>query len=81
MFKDIVLDIAYHLDTSSTYQKRKRFFYDILENDKNRYKKFIDIFMIFLIFISVAVLIREVKYHVDDFLLFFSRVFTAFMGK
>jgi len=78
MFKDIVLDIAYHLDTSSTYQKRKRFFYDILENDKNRYKKFIDIFMIILIFISVAVLIREVKYHVDDFLLFFSNYIVSF---
>ncbi|SFV64736.1 cAMP-dependent Kef-type K+ transport system [hydrothermal vent metagenome] len=78
MFKDIVLDIAYYLDTSSTYRKRKRFFYDILENDKNRYKKFIDTFMIIMIFISVAVLIREVKYHVDDFLLFFSNDIVSF---
>ena len=72
MLKDIVLDIAYYLDTSSTYQKRKRFYYDILENDKNKYKKYIDIFMITLIFISVAVLLREVKYHVEDMLIFFT---------
>ena len=72
MFKDLVLDIAYYLDTSSTYQKRKHFFYDILENEHNKYKKYIDIFMIILIFISVGVLIREVKYHVNDYLLFFS---------
>ena len=72
MFKDFVVDVAYYLDTSATYQKRKQFFYDILENQQNKYKKYIDIFMIILIFISVAVLIREVKYHVSDYLLFFS---------
>jgi len=72
MLKDFVLDLAYYLDTSSTYKKRKLFFYNLLENEKNRYKKFIDIFMIILIFISVAVLIKEVKSEVDEYLLFFS---------
>jgi len=72
MLKRWILDFAYHLDTSKSYQKRKRFFYNILENDKNQYKKYIDFFMILLIFISVAVLIREVKFHVNDYLMFFS---------
>jgi len=72
MLKDRVVDLAYYLDTSATYQRRKRFFYDILENENNKYKKYLDIFMIALIFISVGVLIREVKYHVNDYLLFFS---------
>ena len=79
MLKDLVLDIAYYLDTSSTYQKRKRFFYDILENEHNKYKKYIDIFMIILIFISVGVLIREVKFHVNDYLLFFSNYIISFI--
>jgi len=72
MMKRLIIDAAYFLQTSKRYQARKRFFYNLLENDKYRYKKYIDILMITLIFISVAVLIREVKYHVNDYLLFFS---------
>lgn len=72
MLKRLILDAAYFLNTSKSYQSKKLFFYNILENDKNRYKKYIDMIMITLIFISVAVLIREVKYHVNDYLLFFS---------
>jgi len=34
MLKRWILDFAYYLDTSKSYQKRKRFFYNILENDK-----------------------------------------------
>jgi len=72
MLKRWILDFAYYLDTSKSYQKRKRFFYNILENDKNKYKKYVDYFMMTLIFISVSVLIREVKFHVNDYLMFFS---------
>ena len=79
MFKRLILDFAYYLDTSKSYQKRKRFFYNILENDKNKYKKYIDIFMAILIFISVGVLIREVKHHVDDHLMFFSNYVISFI--
>ena len=72
MIKSLILDAAYFLNTSKRYQAFKGFFYDILENDKCKYKKYIDIFMIMLIFISVGVLIREVKHHVNDYLMFFS---------
>lgn len=72
MIKSLILDTAYFLNTSSKYQAFKKYFYDILENDKCKYKKYIDIFMIILIFISVAVLIREVKHPVNDYLMFFS---------
>ncbi len=72
MLKRWILDFAYYLDTSKSYQKRKRFFYNILENDQNKHKKYVDWFMITLIFISVSVLIREVKFHVNDYLMFFS---------
>jgi len=79
MFKRWILDFAYFLQTSKSYQAKKTFFYNILENDKCSYKKYIDFFMIFLIFISVAVLIREVKYHVNDYLLFFSNYIISFI--
>ena len=72
MLKRLILDAAYFLHTSKSYQARKLFVYNLLENNKNKYKKYIDIFMITLIFISVAVLIREVKHPVNDLLLFFS---------
>ena len=79
MLKRWILDFAYYLDTSKSYQKQKRFFYNILEDDKNKYKKYIDIFMAILIFISVGVLIREVKHHVDDHLMFFSNYVISFI--
>lgn len=72
MIKRLILDAAYLLQTSKSYQAKKHFFYNLFENDKYRYKKYIDILMITLIFISVGVLIREVKFHVNDYLLFFS---------
>ncbi len=79
MLKRWILDFAYFLDTSKSYQKRKRFFYNILENSKNKYKKYVDILMMMLIFISVGVLIREVKHHVDDQLMFFSNYIISFV--
>ncbi len=72
MIKRLIVDGAYYLNTSDAYQKKKRFFYNILENSSYKYKKYFDIFMITLIFISVIILIREVKSHVDDNLLFFN---------
>jgi len=72
MLKRLIVDAAYSLQTSKRYKARKRFFYNLLENDKYKYKRYIDILMITFIFISVAVLIREVKFHVNDYLLFFS---------
>ncbi len=72
MIKRLVVNFAYYLHTSSSYKKTKNFFYNILENSSYRYKKYFDIFMITLIFISVAILVREVKSHVNDDLLFFN---------
>ncbi|WP_373003457.1 ion transporter [Sulfurimonas sp.] len=72
MFKRMIVDIAYFINTSEAYQRKKRFFYNLLENSSYRYKKYFDIFMITLIFASVVILIREVKSHVNDDLLFFN---------
>ncbi|WP_294926920.1 ion transporter [Sulfurimonas sp.] len=72
MLKRLIVDGAYAISTSKRYAKIKHFFYNFLENDSNKYKKIFDLFMIALIFSSVAILIREVKSHVDDSLLFFN---------
>ncbi|MDQ7042146.1 MAG: ion transporter [Sulfurimonas sp.] len=72
MIRGLIVNSSYALQTSKRYQSKKRFFYNILENDKYRYKKYVDIAMMTLIFISVVVLIREVKHPKDDYLLFFS---------
>lgn len=70
--RDLVVDVAYYLDTSDSYQITRKFCHDFLENDNSLYKKYFDLVMIVLIFISVAILIREVKSHVNDYLLFFN---------
>lgn len=67
-FNRLLVDIAYKINTSVWYQKKKRFVYNILENDEYKYKKYFDIFMMFLIFSSVSILIYEVKASVHDYL-------------
>lgn len=79
MIKSLIVDFAYHLDTSSSYKKTKHFFYNLLENADYKYKKYFDIFMIVLIFMSVAILIREVKSHINDNLLFFNNYIISFI--
>lgn len=78
-FSRIVVDFAYFLNTSKAYQHKKRFFYDILEDDRNRYKKYFDIFMIALVFLSVAILIAEVKSKIPTFLIFFNVYIISFI--
>lgn len=64
-FSRLIVNIAYFMNTSDAYQRKRRFFYDILENDRYPYKKYFDIFMMALILLSVVILITEVKYKVD----------------
>ena len=79
MMKNLIIDFAYFIDTSSSYQKTKHLFFNLLENSDYKYKKYFDIFMITLIFISVAILIREVKSHINDNLLYFNNYIISFI--
>ncbi|MEA1893497.1 MAG: ion channel [Campylobacterota bacterium] len=79
LIKKWIVDFSYFLTTSSSYQKKKRFFYNLLENSSYRYKKYFDIFMITLIFISVGIFIREVKTDVGWELLFFNNYIISFI--
>lgn len=79
MLKNLIIDTAYFINTSSSYKNVKQFFSDILENSDYKYKKYFDIFMIILIFISVAILIREVKFDINHNLLFFNNYIISFI--
>lgn len=78
-FSRFVVDLAYFLNTSEAYQRKKRFFYDILENDNYRYKRYFDAFMITLIFLSVIILIAEVKSELHPFIIFFNVYIISFI--
>jgi len=68
----LVVGTAYLLKTSPRYKAAKNFFYDLLENSAYPYKRYFDFFMITLIFASVIILIREVRYPINDFLAVFN---------
>lgn len=70
--RHLIVDFAYYINTSDAYKQFKQFFYNFLENDDYKYKKYFDMIMIIFIFASVIILIREVKSHVNDFWLFFN---------
>jgi len=71
MFVKIMLKIAFFLHRSKRYRKIKKLFYNFLQNPDYIYKKYFDMFMIFLILVSVVILVYEVKNPVpqwiDDF--------------
>jgi len=57
----ILIFLARYLNTNERYKKTKKFFYNLLENNSYKYKKFFDIFMIFMVLSSVFVLLYDVK--------------------
>ena len=73
--KHKLLSFAYFLDSSKFYNRIKKFVYDLIENDEYKYKRYFDIFMIFVILSSVTLLVMDVKRHIphwlDDFDLYF----------
>jgi len=73
--KHKLLSFAYFLDSSKFYNRIKKFVYDLMENDEYKYKRYFDIFMIFVILSSVTLLVMDVKSHIphwlDDFDFYF----------
>ncbi len=70
-----IVRFAYLIEGSLQYRKVKDFTYDLLENDRYRYKRWFDFFMIFIILSSVLILVIGVKKPVpqwlDDYDLYF----------
>ena len=78
-FIRLLVDLSYFLNSSVWYQRKRRFFYNLLENDEYKYKRSFDIFMMILIFISVSILIYEVKREAHDALKFFNYYIISFI--
>jgi voltage-gated potassium channel len=78
-FNRLLVNFAYFLNSSDAYQRKRRFFYNLLENEDYRYKKYFDLFMMILIFASVAILIYEVKRDVHDTLNIFNAYVISFI--
>ena len=72
IFKRLFIGAVYALNGSDRYAHLKHTFYNFFENDQYKYKKYVDFFMIFLIFSSVFILIREVKSNVQPDIKFFN---------
>jgi len=72
LFNHLLIDIAYFLNTSDAYQHKRRFFYNLLENDNYKYKKYFDLLMMFLIFSSISILIYGVKQDIPNYLRIFN---------
>ena len=64
----ILLSIALYLHRSSSYKKTKQFARDLLFNSNNRYKRYFDMTIIFLVISSVFILVYEVKHPVPEWL-------------
>ncbi len=66
-----IVSFAYLLESAPRYQRVKRFFNDLLNNDDYPYKKYFDLFMIFVIISSVSILVIDVHEHVSYWLDFY----------
>lgn len=72
IFERLFIGAVYAINSSEKYARLKRFFHNLLENDQYKYKKFVDLFMILLIFISVFILVDEVKNRLNPDFKFFN---------
>ncbi len=61
-----LLRLALAIDANRGYRRVKRFFRDLLENDRAVQKRYFDLFMIFLVLASIFVLINDVAYRLPE---------------
>ncbi len=66
-----LINAAFFLEGSASYKKIKEFFYNLLENDSYKYKKYFDYFMIFLILSSIVIIIEETDHPIYYWLRFY----------
>ncbi|WP_457560816.1 NAD-binding protein [Caminibacter sp.] len=81
-FAKALIAFAFFLDSSTRYKKVKHFFWHLMNDDTYPYKKVFDTFMFFLVLISVAILLYDIKEKVHPFVedfdfYFITSVFTV----
>jgi len=64
----LLVAFAFYLDSNRTYKKIKHFFWRLMNDDSFIYKKIFDFFMFFLVLISVAILLYDIKNQVHPIL-------------
>jgi len=73
----ILVDFAFLLEGSRRYKRIKTFFRNLLENDEYPYKRYFDLFMIFLIITSVIIIIEEVTTPISKWLYYYDVYFVT----
>ncbi|WP_353662428.1 ion transporter [Hydrogenimonas sp. SS33] len=68
LFVKYLVAFSYYLESAPRYKRVKRFFNNLLNNDDYPYKKYFDLFMVFIILSSVIILVEDVHHHVAKFL-------------
>ena len=66
--KRLIIAFAFYLDSNTTYNKIKRFFWRLMNDDNFIYKKFFDSFMFVLVLVSVGILLYDIKHEIHPFL-------------
>ncbi|MEA3512953.1 MAG: NAD-binding protein, partial [Campylobacterota bacterium] len=59
---NLIIKFAYFLESSTKYYNTKHFFYELLEDENSKKRRYFDFFMIFLVLSTVAILIYEVNH-------------------
>lgn len=62
--KNLIVSLAYTLESSRRYYSTKHFVYELLEDETSLKRRYFDFFMIFLVLSTVAILIYEVNHEV-----------------
>jgi len=60
----LLIAFAFYLDSNVTYNKVKKFFWRLMNDENCTYKKIFDSFMLVLVSISVAILIYDIKHEI-----------------
>ena len=64
----LLIAFAFYLDSSVPYNKIKKFFWRLMNDDSFLYKKIFDSFMLVLVLISVSILIYDIKHEIHPLL-------------
>jgi len=67
----LLIAFAFYLDSNQKYLKIKKFFTRLMNDDNFKYKHYFDVFMFFLVLISVGILLYDIRHEihplVEDF--------------
>ena len=66
--KRLFIAFAFYLDSNTTYNKIKKFFWRLMNDDGFVYKRFFDSFMLILVLLSVGILLYDIKHQIHPLL-------------